>query len=119
MTSLSNLKKFLLCSVLLAFVSGCASLRSVSMTSFPKDRSRPVQAKVKKFVFLALNFNNDFVLDLVPQLKKQCPDGKVTGITSKYETRFYFFAYKMIVTSEGFCVHGKGKGKKRRKSRRG
>lgn len=85
-------------------VSGCASLRSVSMTSFPENRSKPVEAKVSKFVFLALNFNNDFVSDLVPQLQQQCPKGKVTGITSKYETRWYLIGYSMIVTSQGFCL---------------
>ena len=86
------------------------------MTSFPKDRNRPVQAKVEKFVFLALNFNNDFILDLVPQLKNQCRGGKITGITSKYETRFYFIGYKMIVTSQGFCITKK---QKRQRQRRG
>lgn len=90
--------------ILLSFVFGCASLKSVSMTSFPKDRSKVVKAKVSKFVFLAFNFNNDFVLDLVPELQNKCPKGKVTGITSKYETRWYFIGYSMIVTSEGFCV---------------
>lgn len=85
-------------------ISGCASLKSVSMTSFPENRSKPVKAQVSKFVFLAFNFNNDFVLSLVPQLQKQCPQGKVTGITSKYETRWYVIGYSMIVTSEGFCV---------------
>lgn len=101
--SLLSFKKCFLVLSLVAF-TGCASLRSVSMTSFPKDRSKPVSAQVSKFVFLALNFNNDFILDLVPQLQQQCPKGKVTGITSKYETRWYLIGYKMIVTSQGFCL---------------
>lgn len=84
--------------------AGCASLHSVSMTSYPKDRSRPVQAKVEKLVFLAFNFNNDFIYSLTPQLQGQCQGGKVTGITTKYETKFYVLAHKMIVTSQGFCT---------------
>jgi hypothetical protein len=84
--------------------SGCAALHSVSMTSFPKDRQKPVEAKVSKFVFLAFNFNNDFIYDLTSKLQEQCPNGKVTGITSKYETRGYLIGYTMIVTSQGFCT---------------
>lgn len=91
--------------VLLALsFTGCAALHSVSMTSYPKDRRKPVQAEVKKFVFLGFNFNNDFVLDLTPRLQQQCPGGKITGITSTYETRWYVFAHDMIVRSQGFCV---------------
>lgn len=95
----------------LAFVAvcftGCASLHSVSMTSFPENRSNVVKAQVSKVVFLAFNFNNDFVLDLIPELKAQCPKGQVTGITSKYETRWYLIVHKMLVTTEGFCSTAK------------
>ncbi len=87
-----------------AYLSGCAALHSVSMTSYPTDRRKPVEAKVSKLVFLAFNFNNDFVHDLTPKLQQQCPNGKVTGITSTYETRFYFLAHRMIVKSQGFCL---------------
>lgn len=102
-TKTNLIKKMGLCLFMIYF-SGCAVLNSVSMTSFPKDRRRPVQAQVKKFVFLGFNFNNDFVLDLTPQLQQQCPNGKVTGITSTYETKWYVFAHHMIVNSKGFCT---------------
>ena len=90
---------------MLVSFTGCAGLHSVSMTSYPKDRKRPVQAEVSKFVILAFNFNNDFVHDLTPKLQQQCPNGKVTGITSTYETRHYVFAHRMIVRSQGFCTN--------------
>lgn len=99
-----NLLKLIFTITVAVSLTSCASLQSVSMTSFPKNRSKVVKAQVEKFVFLAFNFNNDFILDLVPQLQNQCPNGKVTGITSKYETRWYVIGYKMIVTSEGYCL---------------
>lgn len=98
------MKNILLVLMCLMF-AGCASLNSVSMTSYPKDRSKPVQAKVSKTVFLAFNFNNDFVMDLTQELQSQCPNGKVTGITTKYETYWYFIVHRMDVTSQGFCLN--------------
>lgn len=103
MLNKSLLKKLSVCVLALSF-TGCAVLHSVSMTSYPKNRQTPVQAQVKKFVFLGFNFNNDFVLDLTPQLQQQCPNRTITGITSKYESRWYVFAHQMIVTSQGFCT---------------
>lgn len=103
LTKVNLIKKVSVLGLAVLF-SGCAALHSVSMTSFPKDRQKPVEAKVSKFVFLAFNFNNDFIYDLTPKLQEQCPNGRVTGITSKYETRFYVFAHRMIVTSQGFCT---------------
>lgn len=99
------MKKVFIILISILFISGCASLHSVSMTSFPKDRSKPVAAEVSKTVFLAFNFNNDFVLDLTKELSQKCPSGKVTGITSKYETRWYVFVTTMKVTSQGFCTN--------------
>ncbi len=104
MQNRSRLLKAVGLSLLALAFSGCAVLHSVSMTSYPKNRQKPVQAQVKKFVLLGLNFNNDFVLNLTPQLQQQCPDGTVTGITSKYESVWYVFAHQMIVTSQGFCT---------------
>jgi hypothetical protein len=96
--------KFLILS-LTAFVtfSGCANVQSVSLTPIPANRSKVVKAEVSKTIFLAFNFNNDYVEPLVEDLKSQCPNGVVSGILTKDETIAYVIVFKRHITATGFC----------------
>jgi hypothetical protein len=85
-------------------LSGCAALTSVSLTQIPQDRSNVVQASVQKTVFLAFNFDNDYVDELVAKLKTKCPNGQVKGILTKDEVFIYFLVFKKVITATGFCV---------------
>ncbi len=90
---------------LISILSSCAFLNSVTVTSIPKNRSTKVTSERKKFIFLFLNFNNDFVNEMEKELAQKC-DGKIQGIITKTESIVYFpilfNAYK--VTAEGYCV---------------
>lgn len=83
--------------------TGCASVNSVSLTPIPAKRSQMVRAEVSKTIFLAFNFDNDFVDPLVEDLKRQCPNGVVSGILTKDETIAYVLVFKKRVTATGFC----------------
>ncbi len=87
-------------------VSSCASINSVSLTPIPPTRNAPVRAQKSRVIFLGLNFDNDFVDGVVDELRRQCPNGKVTGLLTKDETinYFLFFVYKKQVTANGYCV---------------
>ncbi|WP_411821695.1 hypothetical protein [Leptospira sp. 'Mane'] len=91
--------------ILLSFL-GCAQLQTVSMTPQPsaKDREVPIQAEVSKFVFLAFNFNNDFLEEVPVKLTEQCPNGKITGLFTKYEIIHYVIAQRMNIKTKGYCV---------------
>lgn len=98
------MKKALLCSLLaVATLAGCASVNSVSLTPIPSRRNQVVTATVEKFIILGFNFDNDFVDQLVQDLKKKCPDGVVSGILTKDEVIMYFFAHNHRITATGFC----------------
>jgi hypothetical protein len=89
--------------------TGCASLNSVSVTPIPAQRKNIVQSQHSKLIFLAFNFDNDFVDDVVTDLKQQCPNGKVTGLLTKDENINYFlyFVWRKQITATGYCVpHG-------------
>ena len=86
--------------------TGCASLQSVSVTNIPRERGRPVEATADNVAFLGLHFSNDFADGLTDDLRAQCPDGKVTGIYSKYESRWYVLVQNRSVTAHGYCVRG-------------
>ena len=95
-------------SVAIFALTGCVSLRSVSLTQIPAERKHAVSAEASKLIFLGLNFDNDFVDRLDNQLKSKCNNGKVTGILTKDETVDYFLGliYKRQVTAEGYCIKG-------------
>ena len=87
-------------------LSGCTHLMSTSTTPVPARRDKPVTASTEKFIFLAFNFNNDYVNNMADQLADQCPNGKVTGILTKHENITYFplIAHKVRVSASGYCV---------------
>ena len=79
--------------LLLALSTGCVHMRSMSTTSVPAERSKPVEAE---------GYN------LPKELAEQCPNGRVEGILTKHENIMYFplFAHAVRVTASGFCVEG-------------
>lgn len=75
--------------VLFFQLSGCVSLKSVSISSIPKNRSNPIEAEVSRFVFLGLSFENNFVNELTDDLKNQCQGGIISGVLTKHESKFW------------------------------
>lgn len=84
-------------------LAGCAHINSVALTPIPAQRSHPVKAEVSRTIFLAFNFDNDYIEPLVDQLKSQCPGGVVSGILTKDETIGYLIVFTKRVTATGFC----------------
>jgi hypothetical protein len=85
--------------------TACTSLQSVSVTQIPQDRSRPVRAEVSNSAFLGIHFDNDFIDDLEPELMKQCPHGRLTGILTKHENTTYVIVSTRTVIATGYCVY--------------
>lgn len=101
--------KFGLFVLSLSALVSCASVQSVSLTQIPKNRSRVVKAEASKFIFLAFNFNNDFVDEMVDKLKEQCPDGIISGVLTKDESIGYILAHTRKVSATAYCVEGGSK----------
>ena len=95
--------------VLSTSLPGCVHLDSVSTSTIPMDRSRPVKAEGSRFLFMLINFNNNYVNELSRDLARQCPRGRVEGILTKQEsvTYFPFFAHLARVKASGYCVERK------------
>ncbi|OGR04168.1 MAG: hypothetical protein A2284_13390 [Deltaproteobacteria bacterium RIFOXYA12_FULL_61_11] len=83
---------------------GCAQLATVSLTTIPKERQHRIEAEVSKFIFFGFSFDNDFLDELEPKLAAQCPNGKVAGILTKHERRFYLLAHTERVIAKGYCL---------------
>jgi len=83
----------------------CTSLASVSVTQIPADRSRPVSAEVSNTAFLGIHFDNDFVDELTPELLRECPHGRLTGILTKHQNTSYVIVSTRKVIATGYCVY--------------
>ena len=92
--------------LLIALSIGCVHMRSMSTTSVPAERSKPVEAEGYRFLFLFINTNNQYINNLPKELAEQCPNGRVEGILTKHENIMYFplFAHAVRVTASGFCI---------------
>jgi hypothetical protein len=91
--------------LVLPLISGCTALQSVSVTQIPTDRSRPVRAEVTNTALLGIHFDNDFLEDLTPELLRQCPHGRITGLLTKQESSLYVIVATRRVIASGYCVY--------------
>lgn len=92
--------------VVATFTGGCTSLQSVGVTSIPKERGRPVETSENNVALLGIHFDNTFADEVPEKLRQQCPDGKITGVFSKYESTWYVLVQNRSVTVKAFCLTG-------------
>lgn len=105
-----NLKQKLIFSLVgILLTTSCVGLNTVSLTSIPAQRTHQVRAEASRFMFFAFNFDNDYVNNMVSDLRDQCPNGVVSGVLTKDEAINYFLYifWTRKVTATGYCVKGK------------
>ena len=90
-------------------LQGCAILHSVSVTRVPMDRSKPVSAESSTWGILGIYFDNDFVDEAVAKLDEQCPNGRISGVMTKYSTRLFPLWTTRQVQASGYCLNGSSK----------
>lgn len=87
-------------------LSACVSLNSVSLTQIPAERDNSITATSHSWNFLGIAFSNDFVDEVILDLKSQCAEGKLEGILTKHQTTAYFLVLKREVIATGYCQQG-------------
>ena len=87
---------------------GCMSLASLSLTQVPADRNNLVVSQAHDWVFMGIVTQNDFADQAVNDLQKQCRNGRLTGILTKYQMTFYLLAVKREVVASGYCQRSQG-----------
>ena len=98
------MKKILLLALML-FSTGCANLQSVSFTQVPENRNKKIKVEESSWGILAIFFTNSFVDTIPEKLRQQCPTGKITGVYTKYHSRYYILWLTRYVEVEAFCVN--------------
>jgi len=95
--------------VALFTLCSCASLRSVSVTRVPQDRSKPIESEAWGWGIFGLYFNNDFVDEAVKKLDSQCENGRISGVMTKYTSKFYLLWTTRSINASGYCLAEKSK----------
>ena len=97
----------LIMAFLVAGISGCTTLESLSLTNIPQERSKVVTVAREKGIIFYFNFDTDFADELSADLRSQCEGGVVSGILTKFENICYvpvFCFYSVYrVTATGYC----------------
>ena len=92
---------------LVAGISGCTTLESLSLTNIPQERSKVVTAEREKGIIFYFNFDTDYADELSADLRSQCEGGVVSGILTKFENTCYvpLFCFYIVsrVTATGYC----------------
>jgi hypothetical protein len=98
-------KKYIQVGLIVLSTVSCVHVQSVSLTQIPEKRTNKVSASTEKWIFFALNFDNDYVDKLAEDIKGKCSDGRVQGILTKDEVTNYFvgLVLKRTVTAMGYC----------------
>ncbi|MBU6154930.1 MAG: hypothetical protein KGP28_11555 [Bdellovibrionales bacterium] len=104
-TSIKNIL-FILCFLAL---SACASLKSVSITRVPQDRSNPISSEAWGWGFLGIYFDNDFANEAVKKLDSQCENGRISGVMTKYTSKFYLLWTTRTINATGYCLAERAK----------
>ncbi len=104
----TSVKKLLLILSFLA-LGACANLKSVSVTRVPQDRSNPISSEAWGWGFLGIYFDNDFANEAVKKLDSQCENGRISGVMTKYTSKFYFLWTTRTINASGYCLAGNSK----------
>ncbi len=95
--------------LLLSQLSACAILHSVSVTRVPQDRSKPIEAEASGWGLFGIYFSNDIVNEAVEQLDSKCPNGRISGVMTKYSSRLFPLWTTRTVNATAYCLAGNEK----------
>lgn len=90
----------------LLMTTSCAVLRSVSMTQVPIDRSHPIESEAFTWGIFGIYFSNSFTDQAIDQLRDKCPNGKIVGVYTKFESKIYFIWTTRTIKAKAFCEAG-------------
>ena len=94
--------------LLLLISAGCTHSVHLNHTSDfvlskPLSEHRKIETTGEQKVILGVVTQTDYVNDAYRRLMKQCENGTVTGIQTRYSTSLNFFHWTNTVYMKGYC----------------
>ena len=96
------------CLASLMILGGCTHALHQNHTSDyklegPLSDYRLIEARFEQTVVMGFAGETNYADDAFAELKRQCPDGKVTGIQTRYSTSHGFLSWKNVIFMQGYC----------------
>lgn len=89
-------------------LSGCMTVRSVSISQLPESplRQSVVKAQTSSPIVIGIPFNTDYLDEARADFVSRCKDGAIEGVLSKHEDVNYFIGLVVVqkVSLQGYCV---------------
>ncbi len=94
--------------LLILAATGCTHALHQNHTSdytldVPLDDHRLIQARFEQFVVMGFATETLYADDAFAELKRQCPDGTVTGIQTRHSTSHGFFSWTNVILMQAYC----------------
>ncbi len=94
----------------LVFLTNCThSVHVVSFSDFrpyvQASKGTVVKSEASKKIILGFAFDTQYVDQAYTDLKNQCPNGTVSGISSQYLTSHGFFSWTDKIIMQGLCIN--------------
>jgi hypothetical protein len=89
-------------------LSGCMTVRSVSISQLPESsfRQSVVKTQTSSPIVIGIPFNTDYLDEARADFVGRCKDGAIEGVLSKHEDVNYFIGLVVVqkVSIQGYCV---------------
>ena len=94
------------------FFAGCAhSVHQVHTSDFLPAASiqsgRIVKGSAEQFVILGITSETNYVNQAVQKIMNECPNGRITALTTQISTSLGFFSWTNKALIQGLCLPGK------------
>ena len=69
-----------------------------------KAKVSKVSAQAEQFTIMGFTSETNYVNTAFKELQQKCPQGKITGINTRYSTSHGFFSWTNTINMTGLCV---------------
>lgn len=90
-------------------LSGCAySVHELHTSDYDPgvelSQAKVVEAEAEQFVVMGFVTQTDYADKAFERLQGTCPQGRITGIQTRYSTSLGFFSWTNKVVMKGYCT---------------
>jgi hypothetical protein len=90
-------------SLIVVLFAGCAHVHSFNQDTIVAGEGRFIETLGEKTVWFNWNFDSDFIDETHQRFLAECPEGQITGVSSRLSSENSFLHWKSRVRFTGYC----------------
>lgn len=83
--------------------AGCAHVHSFNQDTILEGKGRPIEVTGEKTVWFNFNFDDTFIDAAYEKFVDQCPNGQISGVSSRLSSENSFLHWYSRVHFAGYC----------------